>query len=416
MVDAGPGSGETPGGIPDPARSTAETVLKETMMSAANLNPNDRAIHDRATVRAERPAMALRSEQVFPQESPPVPVAVAGGGLSVGVPSCDAVLAEHAPQEPGGGSCRACGFVYTDQQVCPALILAAAGYPFLADRVRVAGNTRSLSDGESTGREMHDAQDRLAESFSDHPELALRAPVIGDAFGRILARCWTAGCVPGEAFEVVERDDGLVTVSDAARYFGGPETWPSTERWACESAVGRVLDVGCGAGRHALALAARGHDVIGLEPSAGAVEVARGRGVCTVPGSIDNPPVGLERFDTLLLAGSNLGLLGSRQAARSVLGALAAMASPGAQLLGCGIDPCQTSDSDHLAYHAWNRDRDRYPGQVRLRVRDGRFATEFFNYLFLSADELTGLVEDSPWQLTAYDTDGANCLARLILR
>ena len=53
-------------------------------------------------------------------------------------PSYDAVTAEHVPQQPGGGSCRACGFVYTDQQVCPALILAAAGYPVLADRVRVA--------------------------------------------------------------------------------------------------------------------------------------------------------------------------------------------------------------------------------------------------------------------------------------
>ena len=38
---------------------------------------------------------------------------------------------------PGGASCRSCGCVYTDRQVCPALILAAAGYPELADRVRV---------------------------------------------------------------------------------------------------------------------------------------------------------------------------------------------------------------------------------------------------------------------------------------
>jgi len=38
---------------------------------------------------------------------------------------------------PGGDSCRACGFVYTDRRVCPAVILAAAGYPVLADRIRI---------------------------------------------------------------------------------------------------------------------------------------------------------------------------------------------------------------------------------------------------------------------------------------
>jgi hypothetical protein len=64
------------------------------------------------------------------------PVTVLRGGLAVGVPSYDAVLAEHGPALPGGGSCRACGFVYADHRVCPAVILAEAGFADLADRVR----------------------------------------------------------------------------------------------------------------------------------------------------------------------------------------------------------------------------------------------------------------------------------------
>jgi len=64
-------------------------------------------------------------------------MAVLDGGLALGTPSYDAVLAEHVPVMPGGGSCRSCGCVYTDLPVCPALILAAAGYPDLADRIRV---------------------------------------------------------------------------------------------------------------------------------------------------------------------------------------------------------------------------------------------------------------------------------------
>ena len=64
-------------------------------------------------------------------------VAAVGNGLAVGVPSYDAVLAEHTPRMPGGTSCRACGFVYIDQPTCPALVLAEAGFAEMADRVRV---------------------------------------------------------------------------------------------------------------------------------------------------------------------------------------------------------------------------------------------------------------------------------------
>lgn len=70
------------------------------------------------------------------------PTAAVGGALAVGVPSYDAVLAEHAPvPAPDGGWCRACGFVYVDEDLCPAVILAEAGFPQLAGRVRVVPET-----------------------------------------------------------------------------------------------------------------------------------------------------------------------------------------------------------------------------------------------------------------------------------
>jgi hypothetical protein len=53
--------------------------------------------------------------------------------------SYDAVLAEHGPEMPAGESCRACGFVYTDQhEDCPAVILAEAGFA-RAGRLGAAG-------------------------------------------------------------------------------------------------------------------------------------------------------------------------------------------------------------------------------------------------------------------------------------
>jgi len=78
------------------------------------------------------------------------------------------------------------------------------------------------------------------------------APSEGDAFGQLLLQCWRDGGRTGVAHEIVERDDGFIGLSDAATYFAGPDEWQAPERAGLEHIVGRVLDVGCGAGRHAV--------------------------------------------------------------------------------------------------------------------------------------------------------------------
>lgn len=226
-----------------------------------------------------------------------------------------------------------------------------------------------------------------------------RQPDMGDAFGAILRRCWDAGVVTGTAFEIVERDDGYIGVGDAARYFAGSDSWSPVERWACGHVTGRVLDVGCGVGRHALPLMQAGYEVVGVDASPGAVAVAAQRGVAAVAGSVEQIPPELGLYDTVLLLGNNLGLLANRQQAHVVLDNLAAVTRPGGRLLGSGLDPYRTSNEAHLAYHTWNRQRGRLPGQVRMRIRDGAIATRWFDYLFVCFAELREILVDTPWQL-----------------
>lgn len=242
-------------------------------------------------------------------------------------------------------------------------------------------------------------------------------PRIGDAFGETLARCWEAGAQRGAVPEIIERDDGFINANDAARYFAGPEQWSPLERWAVEQASGRVLDVGCGAGRHALALSAAGHEVVGLEPSPGVVAVARHRGVNAAEGSLLGIPSELGRFDTILLLGNNVGLLGSREDTSVALEALAQAARPDGRLLASGIDPHATNDPAHTAYHQRNRQLGRLPGHIRMRVRHRGIATEWFDYVFRSLDEMHDAVRGTRWKVVAHESDGASyCVQMSVLR
>ena len=75
-------------------------------------------------------------------------------------------------------------------------------------------------------------------------------------------------------------------------------------------AIGPVLDVGCGPGRHALALAERGAVVLGVDASPAAARLARSRGVSILQRSIFSRLPGEGRWGTALLLDGNIGIGG----------------------------------------------------------------------------------------------------------
>ena len=78
----------------------------------------------------------------------------------------------------------------------------------------------------------------------------------------------------------MERDDGLISTNlGPARYFSTLADWNPEEKRAARLVRGRVLDVGCGAGRFALYLQMLGLPVTAIDNSSGAVKVCRLRGV-----------------------------------------------------------------------------------------------------------------------------------------
>src|SRR5947208_13200971 len=108
-----------------------------------------------------------------------------------------------------------------------------------------------------------------------------------------------------------ERDDGYRSRSLVEAYFTPPAKWSKIEREALREVRGRVLDVGCGPGRHAVYLQRKGHRVVGIDASPTQVALARVRGLQEVyQGSVQHLPRGLGTFDTMILMGNNLGLAG----------------------------------------------------------------------------------------------------------
>jgi SAM-dependent methyltransferase len=99
--------------------------------------------------------------------------------------------------------------------------------------------------------------------------------------------------------------DGVEVDVPVGRWLGRVD---AVEEALLRRARGPVLDVGCGPGRHVLALQRRGVDALGLDASPDAVRLARSRGARVVQGSVFDPIDG--RFATVLLLDGNLGIGG----------------------------------------------------------------------------------------------------------
>jgi SAM-dependent methyltransferase len=210
-----------------------------------------------------------------------------------------------------------------------------------------------------------------------------------DAFGQML--------LDRAHSEIVERDDGFVSTAMLS-YFAPLRQWPAVERRALRFATGRVLDVGVGAGRVALELQARGREVVAIDVSPGAVQVARDRGVNDVRLlAFEDVEASLGRFDSVVMYGNNFGLFASPAKARRLLRRLRPFAD---RIVAASNDPYGTDDLAHVAYHERNRARGRMSGQLRLRVRYRNLTGPWFEYLIVSPAEMAEIVEGTGWQIS----------------
>jgi SAM-dependent methyltransferase len=220
-----------------------------------------------------------------------------------------------------------------------------------------------------------------------------------------------------DAYEVIERDDGYFDCSmGPPAYFAAFDDWPSSERQAIRQARGRVLDVGCGAGRVTLYLQKKGHEVVGIDISPLAVKVSRLRGVRDARAMpVTRVSSQLGKFDTIVMFGNNFGLLEGEVRGRWLLRRFRSITKPGARILATSRTP-GGSNPQHRRYVARNPQRGRLPGQLRIRVRYMTYATPWFDYLLASPRQMRTLLRGTGWSLDRVHGDAEDVYTAVIRR
>ncbi len=172
-------------------------------------------------------------------------------------------------------------------------------------------------------------------------------------------------------------------------YFRTIDEMPDLEWIALQNCTGKVLDIGAGAGSHALLLQEKDIDVTAMEVSAKAAEIMKLRGVTKVLQQ-DIFTYSAEKFDTLLLLMNGIGLTGSLKNLARFLEQAKSLIEPGGQLI---------FDSSDVAYLYDGRlpEMDHYYGEIMYRYEYKKQKTDWFTWLYVDLRTLTDIADKQGW-------------------
>lgn len=163
---------------------------------------------------------------------------------------------------------------------------------------------------------------------------------------------------------------------------------PKIEQKALDLARGRVLDIGCGAGIHALYLQNKGLDVKAIDTSAGAIEV------CTLQGIKEAENINVltlkeEKFDTLLLLMNGTGIFRNLEEMPTYLRHLKSLLKPDGQILIDSSDLKYMYDSDEEIENI-----DGYYGELEFVMRYKGMESLPFDWLYLDEHTFEAICDD----------------------
>ena len=204
--------------------------------------------------------------------------------------------------------------------------------------------------------------------------------------------------IEGEYY--IERDDGRVETLPVGDYLKPLLQWDEQERLGIQHTKGKVLDIGCGAGRVLIHLQNLGHEVVGIDLAPGAVEACKKRGVKNVYHmSAADLSFADGEFDTIIMFGNNFGVLGDDDSIIKMLKTFHRITSKDGIIIARSGDIVKTDVQEHLDYHKLNLDRGRPKGLIKMRVKYRDCVGEWGDLRLATPEEMKYLAENSGWKL-----------------
>lgn len=182
-------------------------------------------------------------------------------------------------------------------------------------------------------------------------------------------------------------------------YFREEDDMPDIEWMALEQCRGKVLDIGAGAGSHALFLQRQGVYVTAMDISPLCVKVMQERGVNKVlAGDIYSFSIG--KYDTLLLLMNGIGLAGTIDGLKELLIHLKKLLNTGGQIL---------FDSSDIAYlYQGNLPELGYYGEIDYQYTYKQLKTEWFKWLYIDEHTLQSVAAECGYLMDVLIEDEFN--------
>ena len=191
------------------------------------------------------------------------------------------------------------------------------------------------------------------------------------------------------------RADGVSFEIETAEYFTLDGQLSDFDRICLERCHGRVLDVGAGAGRHALAFQERGCEVTAIDVSPICTALCRERGVIDAR-TVDimrldrDEPMG--QFDSIFFGMQTIGVAGGTKPLEELLRRLRKSLAPGGELL---VD----SSALREAWEGGEEEDSHHRGEIVLSTRYRGWRGDPFPWLYLAEEELAEVANRAGYEM-----------------
>lgn len=203
----------------------------------------------------------------------------------------------------------------------------------------------------------------------------------GDPIGEAILR-YAGNKKPADIIVISDIcEDDIIPVEVLFRSY---QEMPEIEKVAISLAIGKILDVGAGAGVHSLELMKRGLKVEAIDLSPGAVSHMKNQGIHAR--NVDFFDLNSETFDTIIMLMNGIGIAGKLSNLENTLSHAKSLLNKGGKII------CDSSDINYLYEDddgsMWVNLNAEYFGNFRFQMIFDKEKGPWFDWLYVDFDRL----------------------------